>query len=66
MEINPTVATTLSEYRPEPPVSKAQIKSVVTVLPKDGVEQTVVYTYNKWGDLDHTKLFTKSIIDLQV
>jgi hypothetical protein len=64
MEVNPTSASASVPSYQRPPVINANlVKTTVRVLPKDGVEQTTVYTYDKWGHLDTSVMYTKSILD---
>ena len=60
MEVNHP--TSIPSYQYEP-VIKEIVKTTVKVLPKDGVEQTTVYTYDENGMLTRTATYTQQLID---
>lgn len=61
-EVNPATATTMLIQAPKQPLIDRPIeKAVVKILPKEGVQQTTVYTYNKWGQLESTVVHSETI-----
>lgn len=62
LEIQPVVATT-SPNVPirEPLIDRPLVKQAVKILPKDEIQQTTVRTYDKWGRLENTTVYGKSI-----
>ena len=62
LEIQPVVATT-SPNVPirEPLIDRPLVKQAVKILPKDEIQQTTVRTYDKWGRLENTTVYGKSV-----
>lgn len=61
-EITPTTSTMRTEYsHKDPLIDRPQIKKVDKILHRENIQQTTVYTYNKWGQLESTVLYNKPI-----